>query len=266
MATNLSWSEAAAPWAPEPVGLMGASVHPLTMGDLNALIRVAVTRCERWIIAHQNLHGLYLHQADPLLREFFASARFTHIDGMPLVLLGRWLKLPLRREHRVTYVDWTDSLMTEAAAHGWRVFYLGSRPGVAESGAAILRARHPGLRIATSHGWFDATADSLDNADLIARLNAYGPHILMVGMGMPRQEHWIRENFHRLRANVVLPCGACMDYVAGVIPAPPRWMGRLGIEWLYRLASEPRRLWRRYLVEPWALVPLFIRTLRGTRP
>jgi N-acetylglucosaminyldiphosphoundecaprenol N-acetyl-beta-D-mannosaminyltransferase len=65
---------------------------------------------------------------------------------------------------------------------------------------------------------------------------------------------------------VVLPCGACMDYVAGVIPAPPRWMGRFGIEWLYRLASEPRRLWRRYLVEPWALVPLFIRTLRGTRP
>jgi N-acetylglucosaminyldiphosphoundecaprenol N-acetyl-beta-D-mannosaminyltransferase len=73
-------------------------------------------------------------------------------------------------------------------------------------------------------------------------------------MGMPRQEWWILDNLDRISANIVLQAGACFDYVAGEVPLPPRWMGQLGLEWLYRLVSEPGRLWRRYLVEPWSLL------------
>jgi N-acetylglucosaminyldiphosphoundecaprenol N-acetyl-beta-D-mannosaminyltransferase len=78
----------------------------------------------------------------------------------------------------------------------------------------------------------------------------------MVGMGMPRQEHWIVDNFELLGPVVVLPCGAAIDYVAGEIPTPPRWAGRCGLEWLYRLAAEPGRLWKRYLIEPWFVLLL----------
>lgn len=245
--------------------MMGISVHPLTASDLNTLIGSAVDGGERWVIAHQNLHSLYLHQASVQVQDFFRHAHFVHIDGMALVAIGRQLGLPLRREHRVTYVDWLPLLMSEAAIRGWRVFYLGSRPGVAERGAAILQETYPRLQMETAHGYFDATRNSLDNARVIEQINEFRPDVLMVGMGMPRQEHWIRENFDQLDANVILPCGACIDYVAGVIPTPPRWLGQLGGEWLFRLGSEPRRLWRRYLVEPWALLPLFIHDLRCAR-
>lgn len=74
-------------------------------------------------------------------------------------------------------------------------------------------------------------------------------------MGMPR---WILDNLDRLTANVILTAGACFNYIAGAIPKPPRWMSRMGLEWLYRLISEPRRLGKRYLIEPWALLPLMI--------
>ena len=76
----------------------------------------------------------------------------------------------------------------------------------------------------------------------------------MVGMGMPLQEHWIAENYDKLGNAVILPCGAAIDYFAGAIPTPPRWAGRLGLEWLYRLLAEPTRLWKRYLIEPWFLL------------
>jgi N-acetylglucosaminyldiphosphoundecaprenol N-acetyl-beta-D-mannosaminyltransferase len=86
---------------------------------------------------------------------------------------------------------------------------------------------------------------------VIVDINAYAPHILMVGMGMPRQELWILENRHDLRVNVIMPSGAIMDYIAGALPTPPRWLGPLGLEWCYRLLAEPARLSRRYMLEPW---------------
>ena len=93
--------------------------------------------------------------------------------------------------------------------------------------------------------------------------------ILMVGMGMPRQEHWIVDHLDRIPAHAILTAGACMDYVAGVVATPPRWMGRAGLEWLYRLGSEPGRLWRRYLLEPWHVLGFALRRraahIRGDR-
>jgi len=80
---------------------------------------------------------------------------------------------------------------------------------------------------------------------------------------MPRQEKWVLRNRARLKVNAILTAGACFDYVAGAIPTPPRWMGQLGLEWLYRLVSEPRRLWRRYLVEPVYLLPYFWQDVKG---
>jgi N-acetylglucosaminyldiphosphoundecaprenol N-acetyl-beta-D-mannosaminyltransferase len=251
--------------APKPIEMMGVSAHPLTISDLNNVIGAAVDANERWIIAHHNLHSLYLHRVDPSMRDFYAMVHFAHIDGMPLVTIGRWMGHPLRREQRVTYVDWTGPLMTEAAARGWRIFYLGSRPGVAGRGAEVLRGLYPGLQVETADGYFDAAPESPDNLRVLERINVFRPNILMVGMGMPRQERWIQQNFERLATNVVLPCGACIDYVAGAIPTPPRWMGQLGIEWLYRLGSEPKRLCRRYLLEPWYLLPLLFRDLRSVR-
>ncbi|OGF53198.1 MAG: glycosyl transferase [Candidatus Fraserbacteria bacterium RBG_16_55_9] len=247
------------------IALLGAQVDALTMEDLHALIAHAVAEGKRWIIANHNLHSIYLYHHDPKMGAFYARAHHVHVDGMSLVFLGKLLHLPLRREHRVTYVDWVRPLVAEAAHQGFRVFYLGSRPGVAEEGAKILRTEHPCLQMATHHGHFNTAPDSLENQHVLAAIRDYRPHILMVGMGMPRQEHWIVDHFEQIEANAILTAGACMDYVAGAVPVPPRWMGRLGLEWLYRLASEPRRLWRRYLIEPWFILRLFLRDVWGRK-
>ena len=180
---------------------------------------------------------------------------------MPLVFIGKLLGFPLQREQRVTYADWVWPLIAEAAEKGWRVFYLGSKPGVAEQGAIILRQKFPRLQIATSHGYIDIGKGSQENLFTLAAIKAYQPHVLMVGMGMPRQEYWILDNLDQIHANSILPSGACIDYVAGAVPTPPRWMGKLGLEWFYRLLSEPKRLWRRYLLEPWFISNLVVRDL-----
>jgi len=242
----------------QPLKLLGVNLHALSISQLNALIAEAIARNQRWIIAHHNLHSIYLYHHDFKMPAFYAKADYIHIDGMPLVLLGRLLGLPLQRKQRVTYVDWTEPLMTAAAQQGWRVFYLGSKPGVAERGAKILQHKFPNLQIATAQGYFDAHPDSQENQAVLATINAYQPHVLMVGMSMPRQEHWVLDNLEQISANAILTAGGAIDYVAGAILTPPRWAGRWGLEWLFRLVAEPKRLWRRYLVEPWFLVRLFL--------
>jgi N-acetylglucosaminyldiphosphoundecaprenol N-acetyl-beta-D-mannosaminyltransferase len=244
---------------------LGTRVDGLTIPELNARVADTVERGEQRIIANHNLHSIYLYHHDPKMRAFYAQASYTHVDGMALVYLGLLLGLPLARNHRVTYVDWLEPLIAEAARRGWRVFYLGSRPGVAEQGAAILRDKFSDLQIATAHGYFDVRLDSQESQNVLEAINAYQPNVLMVGMGMPRQEHWLIDNIGQLQANVVLNAGATMDYVVGVVPTPPRWSGRLGLEWLFRLAAEPRRLWRRYLIEPWFVLGLFFAELPKQR-
>ena len=235
--------------------LLGTPLHALTQGDLCRLINRTVSRGEKLIIGHHNLHSLYLYQHDTKMREFYARANFVYIDGMSIVLLGRFLGLPLRREHRVTLLDWFDPLMREASQQHWRVFFLGAKPEVASKVAEILSREFPGVQLQAAHGYFDTRCDR-ENESIVSKILAYQPHVLIVGMGMPRQEHWVFEELERLEANVILTAGGIIDYVVGVIPTPPRWIGRLGLEWLYRLITEPRRLWKRYLLEPWFVLAL----------
>jgi N-acetylglucosaminyldiphosphoundecaprenol N-acetyl-beta-D-mannosaminyltransferase len=236
-------------------GIRGVAIDPLTRDELQSRVREAIAGGSRQIIANHNAHSVYLFHHDQAMRTFYARADVVHVDGMALVFVAKLLGLGWRREQRVTYVDWLPALLSEAAGR-WRIFYVGSQADVVARGVETLRVRYPGLEIGYHHGYFDMAADGYANEQVLDEVRRFQPDILMVGMGMPRQEHWILENQAKLEAIVVLTAGACMDYVAGAIPTPPRWTGRLGVEWLYRLAAEPSRLWKRYLLEPWFLLVL----------
>ena len=231
--------------------IAGVQVEALSIADLNKIVIEAIETGEHIVVANHNLHSIYLYHHDLKMRTFYAAADHIHIDGMAIIGIGRLLGIPLGREHRVTFVDWMGPLASTAAKYGWKLFYLGSQPGVAEKGAEVLRRRYPGLQIKTTPGYFNQDPTSQEAQMVLATIEAWRPQLLITGMGMPRQEHWIVDHLDKLSANVILNGGAALDYFAGAIPTPPRWAGRLGLEWFFRLASEPRRLWSRYLVEPW---------------
>ena len=240
--------------------LLGARIDLLSEQQLVDAVGAFVSAGEHVVIANQNLHSLYLFHHDAVMREYFQRASLVHIDGMGLVALARLLRRTgVARQHRCTYIDLGLGLFARAEERRWSVFYLGSRPGIGEKAAKWLLERYPRLCLKTAHGYFDANPGSADNDAVVSAINQYSPDLLLVGMGMPRQEQWVFENFDRLNAHTVLCTGAMMDYYAGAIPTPPRWLGVIGLEWLARFLAEPKRLWRRYLLEPWYLLVLALR-------
>jgi N-acetylglucosaminyldiphosphoundecaprenol N-acetyl-beta-D-mannosaminyltransferase len=228
-------------------------------------IQQAVRQGEKSLIANHNLHSLYLMQKRPELGAFYDKADLIEVDSTPLLAFSRALGLHSRGFHRCTYLDWRDHFWSVANRQGWRVLSVGGAPGVGDEAARRLKLRYPEADIAIHHGFFDARPGSSENAAVLDRITAFQPHILFVGMGMPRQELWIAENFERLPDCVILSVGAAFDYEAGAQSPAPRWMGRAGVEWAYRLLHDPKRLFVRYCVEPWTLLPLALRDIRKTR-
>lgn len=234
------------------IQVLGVTVNPLTMSELTALVNQTIECGDRHIFANHNLHSVYLFHHDPVMREFYRLAYCTYVEGMSLLicarLSGRWLP----RKNRVANLDWIGPLMQLACERGWKVYFLGAELGVGEKAAANLRARFPGLLVKAEHGFFDR--DSAENDGVLDRIRAEKPNLLFVGLGMPLQEGWIVKNWDRLEGNAIFNAGNLVRFMADVVPTPPRWMGQLGIEWAYRLVTEPRKLWRRYLVEPFVLL------------
>lgn len=236
---------------------LGIRVNTLTVPELNEIVARAVRGSAQTVIACHNLHSLYIFHHDAKMRSFHDRADYVHIDGMGIVLLGCLLGHPLRRQHRVTYLDWLTPLLEQARSQKWRVFYVGMRGSICTQAQAAVAQNLPGLEFETAHWDIENVPEGALRKEVLKKINDCQPHILFVGLGQPRQEHWIFDNLSNISATVVLPCGAAMDYVAGAAISPPRWAGRLGLEWFCRLISEPRHLWRRYLIEPWYVLRLF---------
>ena len=127
------------------------------------------------------------------------------------------------------------------------MYVLGGSPGVAEQAIAIMQARHPRLSVVGfHHGYFEKTG--AESEAVVSQIRNAQPDILVVGFGMPTQEHWIARTHPALSVPVILPCGSMIDYVAGRKTLAPGWMSNHGMEWLFRLFQEPGRLWKRYLI------------------
>ena len=217
------------------------------------------------VIANHNLHSLALFERSAPLRTFYDVADAVFIDGMPVVWLARIEGQPARASHRIGVLDWIWPLAEQAERKSWTLLHLGSTDAVNERARHLLLARHPDLRLVTINGFFDPTPGSTENASILERIRVAAPDVLLVGMGMPRQEQWVLENLHDLPPAVVVTVGGIFGYLGGDRPTAPRWMGRMGLEWLFRLVTEPGRLWHRYLVEPIVLVRPVLRAFRRRR-
>ena len=253
--------------SPEPLSTrlweikaFGLRFHPLTKQQLlDELFRVRRPG-DSMVLAGANLHGLYVGCIDPEYdRLLQAPDTLVIVDGMPVVPMLRMLGHKVGRRHRITWLDWFPDALARAAQEGRSIYILGHTADVLKEGLAKARAKWPALRIDGAHGFFNIEEGSAEAARVIERANAFKPDILFLGMGMPRQEQFAYRFRSRIDAPVIGLGGAAFAYFAGFEPTPPRWMGRIGLEWLYRLAGSPRRLAFRYLIEPGLLVFFLVR-------
>lgn len=245
--------------------VLGVRISPLTLDQWLAVVADGVESRTRRLLVSQNMHSAYIAVNSPALTALQARADVVRIDGMPLVWIARLLGLPVTRAQRAGFMDLMPVLMSAAAERGWKVAVIAGRPGVAERAATRLRSEHPGLELVTEDGYFALDDSDGEVSRRLERVAAERADVVLIGMGMPRQEEFLQRYLDRIAAPVVGTCGAAFDYVAGAIPMAPRWLSRLGLEWLFRLVAEPRRLWRRYLVEPLGLLPRLTADLRKRR-
>lgn len=242
--------------------LGGIGIDRVTMaGALDAIERL-VDAGRGGMVFTPNVDHVVIADRDPAFRAAYRDADVALPDGMPLLWAARLLGEPL--PEKVSGSDLVLPLAARAAARGWRVYLLGGAPGVAAEAAARLRSRFPGIGIAgTDAPRIEPGTGPDETAAALARVREAGPQLLLVALGAPKQEVWIHRHLEQLRPAVAVGVGASLDFVAGRRRRAPRWISRAGLEWLWRLSLEPRRLWRRYLLEDPRFATILLRELRG---
>lgn len=226
---------------------LGVRVDAVQIQDVCAMI-------DEWIeqrqscryVAVTGMHGVMEARHDPSFRAILNSADLVVPDGMPLVWFGRLRGVELPR--RVYGPELMLRVCQQTTAKGSRHFLLGGAPGVPERLAATLRNSFPGFQIVGSCSPPFRPLTQAEDEDLVASINRAAPDVVWVGLGTPNQERWMHQHRDRLNAAVLVGVGAAFDIHSGTKKQAPSWMRERGLEWLFRLLQEPKRLWRRYLL------------------
>ncbi len=202
------------------------------------------SRRESRYICVANVHMVMEAYDDTTFRQIVNSADLVTPDGMPLVWVMRWQGI--RQQERVYGPLLTEYVLEAASKEGIPVGFYGGTAETLQNLKRNIQKRYPSLRIAYLHAPPFRPLTSQEDEEAVRSINDSGARILFVGLGCPKQERWMAAHKGRVQA-VMLGVGAAFDFLAGVKPQAPRWMQRAGLEWLFRLLTEPRRLWRRYL-------------------
>jgi N-acetylglucosaminyldiphosphoundecaprenol N-acetyl-beta-D-mannosaminyltransferase len=239
------------PAATATFDVLGVRVDAVQIDETIAIL-------ERWIadragcryVAVTGMHGVSVAASDPKFRAALRAAALVVCDGMPLVWLGRLHGHALPR--RVYGPELMNTFCSDTGSR-YRHFFYGGAPGVPEHLAEVMRNRH-GIQVV---GVFSPPFRPLtpeEDDEVIEMIEAARPDVLWVGLSTPKQERWMQEHRKRLNVPAVLGVGAAFDLNTGRLAQAPSWMRENGLEWLFRLGTEPRRLWRRYLIN----APLFV--------
>jgi N-acetylglucosaminyldiphosphoundecaprenol N-acetyl-beta-D-mannosaminyltransferase len=243
----------------DPVWVWGVPFAPLTLAGTVAAVGELIEAGKPTYFITANTHYAMLTAENPDLSSINQQATFIVADGAPLSWASRWQRSPL--PERVAGSDLIFELCAKAAQEGYRVFFLGGATGVAEEAARRLQARYPGLQVAGTEcpPFRELTLE--EQAALIARIRFARPDLLIIAYTMPNGERWLAANLAAVEVPVGGNVGAAIDFAAGRIGRAPRWMQTAGLEWAFRLALEPRRLFARYARNAWFILRMVMRSL-----
>jgi N-acetylglucosaminyldiphosphoundecaprenol N-acetyl-beta-D-mannosaminyltransferase len=244
---------------PERVNVLGVGVSAITIADALALIDGWIATGANRYVCVTGVHGVMESQRDAALRDIHNRAGLVTPDGMPLVWLSK-----LRGHRHVERVYGPDLMLAccrASVSRGYRHYLYGGAAGVPERLAARLQERFAGLKIVGTWSPPFRELSAAEEEAMIERITSAQPDIVWVGLSTPKQERWMARYVGRLPAPVLIGVGAAFDMHAGLKKQAPRWMQRAGLEWLFRLAAEPRRLGRRYLINnPWFVWRLLLQS------
>lgn len=238
------------------VDVLGVRVSAIDPRAALDLIAGWIERKERQYVCVTPVYSVTLGLDDPELRRILNESGMTTPDGMPIVWCGRYAGAEWIR--RVYGPDLMADVLERSVGEGWTSFLYGVTPETLDALERRLVERYPGLRIVGSWSppFRDLTPE--EDEDVIRRINEADPDLVWVGLSTPKQERWMDAHRHALNAPVLVGVGAAFDFHAGTKRQAPRWLRDIGLEWMFRLLTEPRRLWRRYLVGNtrflWAIV------------
>lgn len=240
---------------PEPIRILNGRFLPVTLSGCTQKLFADMAAGKSGWLATVNVSILMMMRESPKLQGFVDRATWTVADGQPLVWASRWFGTPL--PERVTGVDLVEQICAEAQLRGMGVYFLGASQPVLDALVLKLQSQYPRLSIGHANGYFPATDATQRAADVAAS----GASVLLVGMGVPRQEEFIETQWPHLGVKLAIGVGGSFDVLAGLRKRAPHWVQVVGMEWFYRLVQEPGRLWQRYLVTNTQFVFLLLRAL-----
>jgi N-acetylglucosaminyldiphosphoundecaprenol N-acetyl-beta-D-mannosaminyltransferase len=229
-----------------PIAILGVPFDNVTTAEaVTAIEQMVASRSPHYLVT-ANVDFLVQAQSDVELRHILAEAHLVLCDGTPVLWASRFLgnRLP----ERVAGSDLVPVLLKVAAEKKYRVFLLGATPDSVEQAASRLKNQHPSLILAGYYSPpFNAICWQMDHEEIKRRVREARPDLLFVAFGCPKAEKWIAMHYRELGVPVVAGVGATIDFLAGRVKRAPLWMQHAGMEWIFRLACEPRRLFRRYM-------------------
>ncbi len=232
------------------VNILGVAVSALSMPQALTILESQLEKRQPQIICIANTHTIMLCQSDAKLREVYSRATLVTPDGMPLVWLS-WLN----RQYQVERIYGPDLMLALCALKKpYRHFFYGATEATLQRLRANLKLRFPDLELVGFYAPPFRPLTIAEKTAVVDLMNGCQPDIVWVGLGAPKQEYWMGEYRALLKAPLLIGVGAAFDFHAGVKPQAPRWLQNVGLEWLFRLIKEPRRLWRRYVFT----LPLFV--------
>jgi N-acetylglucosaminyldiphosphoundecaprenol N-acetyl-beta-D-mannosaminyltransferase len=229
------------------VYLLGRRITCMTIPAMIQAIDAACKNDTRLTIGSYNVHSFNLSMIHPWFYELFQSIEIAMCDSVGILKAIEFMGVKLPLEYRVTYTMLMPEVLKHCNANDFSVFLLGAAEDHLSEAMGNLSKKYPSMRVSGQHGFF-AMNDPKQNDAVIEKINAAKPNVLIVGMGNPRQEEWVRLYGHRLNANVIMLGGAVIKRIAGVASDCPEALSNAGLEWFYRLVQEPSRLGVRYLV------------------
>lgn len=241
--------------------VLGIRIRKITTEDFIELMLEMARGRRHVVVAYVNAACIDRYFGDAEYARLVDEAHLVYADGQAVVWASRFLRQAL--PERVNAGDFLEEFCRRCAQRGIRLFFLGSKPGITEAAAARLKAIVPGLQVVGTHHGFMGQDES---EAVVAAIRQAKPHVLVVGMGVPRQEKWIARHRSALEVPVCWCVGALFEYVSGQRARAPVWMRKAGLEWLFRLILEPGRMWRRYLIGNLVFIWRVVRyRLKGSR-